>query len=307
MITHLIFSGSNIYGLPFLGVIRYLYTNSLNNHIKYVAGTSFGALMAVIVAIKMDVETYETFFTDFCNDENIKFISSNKTINLLPKCGIETAYKYIENLKKILIEKYDNENLTFLDIAKINGINLYINAFCINTQLEYIFNVDNTPNVSIVDALCASMSLPILFQPVEIDGYYYNDACFVNNTLVSYFSNINENNILSIMMQLPHKIEEFPKNTKLEFFSYSSIILQSCMNTIFKYSSERHINKKNTIIFNEDIGISIKINNKGVYFHINETILNHAILLGYDKTSKFFDTYYQTIGSSTSMSYIGSV
>ena len=219
MITHLIFSGSNIYGLPFLGVIRYLYTNSLNNHIKYVAGTSFGALMAVIVAIKMDVETYETFFTDFCTDENIKFISSNKSINLLPKCGIETTFKYFVKIKEYLIQKYNNDKLTFLDISKINGINLYINSFCINTQKEFVFNVDNTPNVSIMDALGASMSLPILYQPVEIDGYYYNDVCLINNTLVSYFSNINENNILSIMLQMPSEFEEIPRNSKLEFFS----------------------------------------------------------------------------------------
>jgi predicted patatin/cPLA2 family phospholipase len=290
MITHLIFSGSNIYGLPYLGVIRYLYTNNKFVNIKNIAGTSFGSYMAYICAIKMPIEIYEEFMLNFCKDENLKLICASKTINLITKLGMENIYKYIEKSYPFLIEKYGTNKVTFIDIAKKNGINLHINAFCINTNSEFIFNIDNSPNVAIIDAVSASMALPFLYQPVEIDGFYYCDSCFITNTLINYFPNINKKNILSIFITKPINIEIIEKNTHISFLTYISIIIKKLYNIIFTFSSYQY-NTDNSLIINNDLGIRIDITKKGILFHLNEHIFNIAILLGYNKTADYFNNY----------------
>lgn len=299
MITHLIFSGGHIYALPYLGVIRYIYTHNLHNNIKFIAGTSFGAIVAISYAIKASTEDIEHFFTEHFNDEELINFYSKNVIHLLPKCGLESPIKHLKYLNNYILKKYD-KNLTFLDIAKINGINLYINAFCINTQKEFVFSVETTPNISIIDAVAASIAIPFMFQPVEIDGYYYCDACLINNILTSYFSNINPKNILSIFTKIPMNYNEIPKNTKIDFLSYSSIIMKISLNSVFEFSSYKHINQENTIIFDQENGISIKMNTQKIYYQISTDIINKAILYGYIKTQRFFDNYYQTIGSSSS-------
>lgn len=298
MITHLIFSGGHIYALPYLGVIRYIYTHNLHYNIKFIAGTSFGAIVSASYAIKASTEDIEKFFTEHFNDKELIEYHSKNIINLLPKCGLESSYKHLKYLENYILKKY-HKNLTFLDIAKINGINLYINAFCINTQKDFVFSVETTPDISIIDAVAASIAVPFMFQPVEIDGYYYCDACLINNILTSFFSNINPKNILSVYTKIPIHFDEISKNTKIDFLTYSSIIMKISLNSVFEFSSYKHINKENTIIFDEENGISIKMNTQKIYYEISTDLINKAILYGYIKTQRFFDNYYQTIGSSS--------
>lgn len=300
MITHLIFSGSNIYGIPFLGFIRYLYVHNLHLHIKNVAGTSFGSYIATIFALKIPVETFENLFIQYFNEPENNIISTSKTLNLIPKLGMETTYKYIKPLSKFIYDVYDSENITFLELSKKTGINLHINAYCINTQSEVIFNVDNTPDISIIDAIAASMALPILYQPVIINGLYYIDACFVNNVMLDYFPTIHKNNILSIIVKIPIDLHKsIPSHTKLDLSTIISIAFQSALQSIFKYSSDRHINN-NSLIFDENVGIKIELNSKGILFNINTDLISKSILYGYHKTGLFFDNYYHTIGSCDS-------
>jgi predicted acylesterase/phospholipase RssA len=298
MITHLVLSGGNIYALPYLGVIRYIYTHNLQQNIKFIAGTSFGAIISTCYAIKASTEDIENFFIKHFNDKELINFNSKNVINLLPKCGLESPYKHLKYLNYYILEKY-NKNITFLDIAKTNGINLYINAFCINTQKDFVFSVETTPNISIIDAVAASIAIPFMFQPVEIDGYYYCDSCFVNNILTSYFSNINPKNILSVFTKIPIHFDEISQHTKIDFLTFSSIIMKISLNSIFEFSSHKHINYENSIVIDDNNDISIKMNTHNIYYQISTDLIHKAILYGYIKTQRFFDNYYQTIGSSS--------
>ena len=41
--THLVFSGSALRSFCLLGILRYIYFNKMDNHIKNAAGTSMGS------------------------------------------------------------------------------------------------------------------------------------------------------------------------------------------------------------------------------------------------------------------------
>lgn len=64
---------------------------------------------------------------------------------------------------------------------------LVITATQQETSELTIFNSFDTPNIEIALACRASASIPIVFEPVEIDGKKYVDGGYRDNTPTKYF------------------------------------------------------------------------------------------------------------------------
>lgn len=86
---------------------------------------------------------------------------------------IEVALKKAFDEKKIP-EKY-NRNLTFKDLASFEDndgkplfLPLYVVAYNTGLLRTEVFSHEHTPNVSLIDAVHASMSIPIFFTPKKI-------------------------------------------------------------------------------------------------------------------------------------------
>ncbi|UOV05958.1 patatin-like phospholipase family protein [Pseudoxanthomonas mexicana] len=65
-----------------------------------------------------------------------------------------------------------DKDLTFEDLERANALPLRIIATNLTTKRIQVFSAATTPDVSIADAVCASISLPYIFEPyvVEISG-----------------------------------------------------------------------------------------------------------------------------------------
>ena len=80
-----------------------------------------------------------------------------------------------------LLEKYSGDsNLTFLDLYQRYGTELCITVSNLSRQQMEFFHVKTTPEVPIKFAIRASMSVPCLWEPIElwegeIDGGLYNN------------------------------------------------------------------------------------------------------------------------------------
>lgn len=59
--------------------------------------------------------------------------------------------------------------LTFEDLERANALPLRIIATNLTTKRIQVFSASTTPNVSIADAVCASISLPYIFEPYEVE------------------------------------------------------------------------------------------------------------------------------------------
>ncbi|WP_341755709.1 patatin-like phospholipase family protein [Candidatus Tisiphia endosymbiont of Ptychoptera albimana] len=75
--------------------------------------------------------------------------------------------------------------LRLLDPVQFKG--LLITAVRRDDSTLQIFSAENTPDVPIARACHASASLPLVFQPVEIDGVEYVDGGYRDNTPMDYF------------------------------------------------------------------------------------------------------------------------
>jgi predicted acylesterase/phospholipase RssA len=290
MKTHLIFSGGNIWGIVYLGILRYLYINDLHINIKDVAGTSFGATFAIMFALKIPVELIEEQFYIFSENEDMKLVSMNNIKNFFSDYGLVSTHKYLVYLKKYIQDTFHKDDLTFIEVSKMFGINLHINALCINTGKNVTFNINNTPNTSILQACAASMSIPFIYKPERIDNKYYIDAGMIENIMHNEFCNVQKEFILNAIINIDAK-PNFD-NENLTFFQYIYNIFNIHLNILFTYSMYNYIkeNKQNCIVITDKtLEMETTINSYGIYQNFDRMKIDKCIMHGFQKSIEFFE------------------
>ena len=170
IIKHLVFSGGVIYGYAFYGAYKFLEQKGVVNidNIKTMYGTSCGAMVAVILSLRYDYETLENYLIKRPWHEVFKF-TIETFMNCYQKCGL-FGPEILETLFDPLFRAKD------LDIATIT-----MKEFYETTKIEqHFFTVDiggfelidisykTHPDCRVLDAVYASLCVPLLFQPIQL-------------------------------------------------------------------------------------------------------------------------------------------
>ena len=293
--THLVISGGGLYGICMLGVFRYLYIEKKLINIKNIAGNSIGSFFALAYCLNIDIETLENMIKDLACNKSL-LITKKNFGNIFLKNGILSFDIYTNKLKDYMKEKYKLDDLTFVELTKKFGINLYISATNINEGKNTIFSTDTTPNVSVFTATCASMSIPYFGKPVLIDEEYYVDGLLTNNFPVNIFSNILSENILGIAIKISSEyvLKTYNKKKKFTFIEYNKrlfeILLLNSSNTTFFKSIDK--TNKNILVI-EDSPITdmllINIDKDSIKTCFTNNDIDNLILDGFIKAHAFFN------------------
>lgn len=293
--THLVISGGGLYGVCMLGVLRYLYIENKLTDVKNIAGNSMGAFFALAHCLNIDIEELENIVKELAHNKSL-YITRNNFSNIFLKNGIVSFTIYTNRLKEYVANKYNLNDITFIELTKKFGINLYVSSTNFNKCENIIFSTDNTPNVSIFDATAASMSIPYFSKPVIIDGEYFLDGLFTNNFPINIFSNILKDNILGIVIKISaeYTIKIFEKNTKFNFIEYNKRLLELLYLNTSKVAFLNLIdtdNKNLLIIEDSPINDTLLINIKKDFIKCdcNSVHIDNLILDGYIKTHNFFN------------------
>ena len=206
-------------------------------------------------------------------------------------------YIYPE-LKIILKKKYDKDDITFIELSKLTGVNVYVSTTKINTGNNFIFNVNDTPNVSVLDAVASSMCIPLLSQPIKIDDCYYVDGCLTNNLPYEIFNNINEDHILNIAVYIQddYKIADvIDKNIEINFLTYYKQVFSIIYSTSLHSSYISKIsNLKNPLIIDNSPFSSfynLEITDDNIYFNIKDDDIENLILQGFKDISDYMSKF----------------
>ncbi|MFW5852420.1 MAG: patatin-like phospholipase family protein, partial [Nanoarchaeota archaeon] len=154
----LVLSGGGAKGLAHVGLIEEL--EKYNVDIRFISGTSMGAIIGALYALEGNLKLVNKY---------IKY----RTRDLVTLRDFSFTLKGIikgRAIEDLLKDLYGNS--TFEDTK----IPLVINAVDIETGKEVIFRKGK-----IIDAVRASMSIPIVFEPKRIKGRMYVDGGVVNN------------------------------------------------------------------------------------------------------------------------------
>ena len=72
-------------------------------------------------------------------------------------------------------------DVTFADLAGATGMNLVVHAVSAVTGEVRALSAGTTPGASVVDSVCASCAVPLLFCPVEVAGDLLMDGCLAES------------------------------------------------------------------------------------------------------------------------------
>lgn len=296
-ITHLSLSGGGALGVIYLGVIRYLLTEKYIDNIKNISGNSIGAVFALLIALKMpyeQIEDYSRKMIELCNNENI---DQDSIKNILNYNGALNSIKYVEGIKEFIFQEYGLERMTFMDISKKLGINLYISATKITNNIDdvnninKIFSLENTPDVCVIDAVAASISVPFAFKPYKINDDYYVDGNLSDNLPIKAFNNfqnVDIKNILSIIIgnnDESFELNEYNENTSL--LEYMATIYKLILINI---SNSTNKCLSNSLIIKDNLPIKRNfklIRSDNCYkAYTTEKEFDDMILIGYIEISK---------------------
>lgn len=187
----LILSGGGIKVTATIGSIKILHERGHLNSLKEVCGVSAGAWMALMVACRIPIETIERLILEL-DFGQIRNLSTDSLIGFPETFGFDDGSKFINLLNTIfrIVLKLDPD-ITFADLAA-NKANIGFRCWAVDliTSGQREFSVKETPDVKIIDALRASMALPVYFTPIidSITGHMLTDGGVQGNMPLQYLS-----------------------------------------------------------------------------------------------------------------------
>ena len=306
-ITHLVLSGGGMRGVIFIGALRYLYLNNMHKNIKHIAGCSIGSLIGLMFALKLTIDEMEEVLYNCMKDNDLCFLSIKKYIRLITELGLFDTQTMIKHLKIIIKKKYSDrcngadesgdisETITFAQLSKIFGVNMYISCTNINTCENEIFSIEKTPDVCAYKACSASMSIPLLFKPINIGNYHYYDGGLTNNFPIKIFADVPRENIIGMLLYKDNEtIEHVPMKTInfiyivkqlmtiLNMLRVKEVLLKQIQDS--KYTN--YYRPQNLVLKS---GMNIIFARKGMRLHITKKEIDEMIYAGFETMTEYID------------------
>lgn len=180
MIKCLVFSSAAYEVFLQIAGLKYLIDNKIINleEIECYYGTSAGALISVLCCMGIDYDVIYDYIIERPWHKLLN-IDAEKIINSYQNCGVFDKNVFIEGFKPLF------------KLAEISiDINLYdfyvktkkkLNIFSSNTTDFSIkkFNYETEPELSLIDALYMSSSVPVIFKPMKYKGTIFNDGALL--------------------------------------------------------------------------------------------------------------------------------
>jgi len=295
-ITHLVLSGGGMHGVMFIGALRYLYLKNLHKKITHIAGCSIGSFVGLMFAFKLQIEEMEELIYNMQYDNDLCNVPIKNYIKLITEYGICDMELFINHLKVAIKKKYPHldANLTFRDISKIFGINMYMSATNINSCENKIFSIEDTPDICVYDACCASMCIPLLFKPIYIEDYYY-DGALTNNFPIKLFEHIPSENIIGMVLQKEKKdvTMEKAKNINLIYILKQLFNILNVLRVKHVLTAQINNSKIKNFYYPKNLPLNntmnIKFSRLGMKLQLNKEQIDEMIFCGFESMGEYIE------------------
>jgi len=176
-INHLVISGGGPLGLRYLGALEKLEKEGIwkLENIKSIYGTSIGSIIGAFICLNYDWETLNTYIIERPWQDAFR-VTAKQIFNSYYNKGLFDK-KLAEIIFKPLLEAKDlNINVTLQQFYDFSKIDLHIFTFEVNKFETVELSHKTHPELSLLQALTMSSSLPGIFMPTIIDNKCYIDG-----------------------------------------------------------------------------------------------------------------------------------
>ncbi len=188
---NLVLAGGGIWGLTYAGVAAVLTERGLYNQIERVAGVSVGSIFAALISLGYSADDIAHIVR---TTEFAKFEDKPSIFRVATKYGFFKGDFVMDWLRTLIANSPRGQgdgDLTFAQLRDRGGRDLYAFASNLNTQTYLELSARTTPDVAIIQAVRASMALPMVFPAWKIEGignqHIYCDGGMMNNYPISFF------------------------------------------------------------------------------------------------------------------------
>lgn len=193
---NLVFEGGGVKGIAYVGAMEVLDREGILNNIERVAGTSAGAMVAVLVGLKYSAEEVKDvlWHLDFKNfmDKSNFFVGN--TTRLLKEYGWYKGDFFRQTMADLIQRKTGNGEITFGELAATKEYReIYLVGANLSTGLSEVFSHKTTPEMKVADAARISMSIPLFFASVKggkNKQHIYVDGGLLENYPIKTFDQV---------------------------------------------------------------------------------------------------------------------
>ena len=183
MYTGLCLSGGGIKGITQLGVLQRYYTENKLKNIKIGIGTSVGSIICYLLFIGY---TPSEIFTEACEfdfpDLTINISSITRKFGLI---DIELLLQRIEELTLKRMEYVPNLKELYENFGK----ELIVVTYNLSKHVTEYLNYKSNPELSCIDAIKLSCSIPLLFEKCVYNNNIYVDGALSDNFPIEWLDN----------------------------------------------------------------------------------------------------------------------
>jgi NTE family protein len=177
IIENLVFKGGGVQGIAYAGAIEALEKECILSGVKRTAGTSAGAVAAVLISLGYSSNEIVNVLG---NTNFKKFQDDLNPLKLTKKYGLYRGEKLLKWVQEIIHQKTGNKDLTFAELENQGYKTLKVFASDLNTTSLTEFSCDKTPNVKIAESIRASMSIPLFFDAWKFPDEQPNNHIYVD-------------------------------------------------------------------------------------------------------------------------------
>lgn len=184
-IKHLVFAGGGIKGIAFVGALKSIYDTtgidfSLIAHKPLTCtGVSIGALLAFLIVIGFSIHELIEFSNSLINES---FVSIDPIFLLKGGLSVDSGEKLKIFITNLIEKKGFLSNITLSQLFTVTKIKLETVVTNLTTASILYLNHETFPDLQVMTAVMASMSLPLIFPPVKgTNGHLWADGGILDN------------------------------------------------------------------------------------------------------------------------------
>ena len=246
---NLALSGGGIWGISYAGAFEELETLGILQQIRCVAGTSSGSMAGLLLALGYN----STEISQRIRGADYARFQDNGQVNQIAQnYGYYNADYATEIFHNWIQEKLGSADATFDDLIAADGLDLRIFATNLNTRQVFEFSYQKTKDVSLADAVRASMSVPLIFTATEINGQIFVDGGAVLDFPLLGFEKSEIDDTLGLAFAQSSVVAtedqegiKFGFNQPLEYFNRLVTVLLRMQSPVFSLHDEL---QENTIL-----------------------------------------------------------
>ncbi len=271
MWSNLVVSGGGLAAITYFGCLKYINENKgMKEHIKNILGVSSGSIFSLLLVLGCTLDDCKSWLYDVKN-MNLNKITLKSLVTLKSEYGLDNGDGVQNAVKKLLDRMKVDHAITFKQISQVYGKNLIVCSANITTKSLFYFSVDTTPELSVLDAIKASTSIPLVFTPYVLNEEYHVDPFVYDNFPFHFFENTEHTIGLNLTTRSNNN------NNFMNFFT-------NIFNSIIYYNSVKK-HKNECMLVGQGNGFDLR----RMRFAIDDKTVDQQIEYGYETLKEFVE------------------